>query len=553
MEVTDFIDVNNLPKDLIRNILKKKVVPFIGAGFSIPFGYPNWRELIIGIKEKLGITELKDDDINNVDPLQIAQALFHYYSKISYEDCKQEILRDLAINATQMENSDSLKKLVDEQIKVKLEIDFSKILLELIIQNEDKTDASQIEKLKRLDEMEFSAVVTTNYDRVLEEEIFTKQQFKVQSLGKNEELDWNEKEKTIIKIHGDKESNNGVIFTLSQYYKFMDEYGYFRSKLYTIFSSNVVLMMGYGFSDINIHQIYFQFLRDYGKNINGSKFYMVLTEYDLIKWGSYFEFYKYYLDSYKIEVLLVKDLPTFVENLSEAVTNELNSTNLESLFESTVTNDFKNIMMAVVNGEEYDVIYDSDLNNDILNAFIKIFNNEYLLTRDPFNLEESDLNAVGLYMLKYAVEIFEENSELISTIEFKKILYISIAFANKTGDFYGVRNRLEYFLDLNSYITNLDLDEEFGENLYEVFGFCHPTKYLKSNPGGRLLEERIRDLSIQVVKNYLEYILLNNLDEEEGTIYLDSVHKYWIKLIKMKFEDTYIQELIENIMSMYEE
>jgi len=46
----NWIDTDNIPKELVIIILKRKVVPFIGAGFSIPFGYPNWKDLIIGLK-----------------------------------------------------------------------------------------------------------------------------------------------------------------------------------------------------------------------------------------------------------------------------------------------------------------------------------------------------------------------------------------------------------------------------------------------------------------------------------------------------------------------
>ena len=553
MSETNFVGVESMPKDLITSLLKRKVVPFIGAGFSIPFGYPNWRELIVGIKDKINITHLDNEDLKDVDPLQIAQALFHYYSNISFESCKEEILNILNINIKQIENNEPLQKLVDEQTKNKLELDFSRILLELISSDETKQNTEQIEKLKKLNRLEFNLVVTTNYDKVLEDNIFTSQSFKVQSLGKNEELDWNEKEKTIIKIHGDKESNSGVIFTHSQYYKFMNEYGYFRSKLYTIFSSNIVLMMGYGFNDINIHQIYFQFLRDYGKNINGSKFYMVLTKYDLEKWNSYFEFYKYYLESYKIDVLIVEDLPTFVENLVEAVTNELNNKSLETLFEAANAEEFSKIMMVTISGESYEVRYDFGLNTDILNAFIKIFNNEYLLSKEPFNLDDTDLSDIGQYMLRYVVKIFEKNSELITTIEFTKILNVAIKFANETGGFYEVKNRLEYFLDLNKFVIELEIDKGLGENLYGVFSFCHPTQYMKSNPGGRLLEDRIMDLAEPVIVNYLDYILNHNFDRDEEILFLDKVHKYWLNLIQSKFEAPNIRKYITDIYNLLED
>lgn len=547
MNQTDFIDVKSIPKELVTNILQRKVVPFIGAGFSLPFGYPSWKNLIIGIKDKLEIDHLENKDLENVDPLQIAQALFHYYSKISFDSCKKEILNNLNIKSKQIEDNEELRKLVDEQTGNKLELDFSRIILELITPIEDNMQIEKIEKLKMLNQLEFNSIVTTNYDKVLEDDIFISKAFKVQSLGKNEELDWNEKDKAIIKIHGDKESNFGVIFTHSQYYKFMNESGYFRSKLYTIFSSNIVLMMGYGFNDINVHQIYFQFLRDYGKNINSSKFYMVLTAYEMEKWNSYFEFYKYYLESYKIQILVVEDLPTFIENLVESVNNERESKSLENLFEMETGGDFGRIMMATISQEYCDVTYDPNLYTNILNAFIKIFKDEYLLSMDPFNLKDFDFSSIGEYILDYTVDIFEKNNELIETKEFNEILHIAIEFADRTRDFYSIKYRLKAFIDLNKYITQLEEEELLAKQLYSVFGYCHPTQFLKSNPGGNLLKERIQDLNIQVIKAYLEYILKHNIDSYEETIYLDNVHKYWLNLIETKFKAPEIRELIDQI------
>lgn len=553
MEAITISSMNDIPNELIIGVLREKVVPFIGAGFSISFGYPNWRELILGIKNILEIDELEENDIKDVDPLQIAQALFHYYIEKKYDECEREVISDFGIKQAQSEINELLKSLVYEQTLKKLEIDFSKILLGLITDNEDLKKFDDINKLKLLDKINFNYVITTNYDKVLENEIFINQKFSVQSLGKNQELDWNEKEKTIIKIHGDKESNSGIIFTHSQYYKFMNEHGYFRSKIYTMFSSNIILMMGYGFNDINVHQIYFQFLRDYGHNIKNYKFYMILTEYDKKKWGSYFRFYEYFLKSYKIKVLLVKDLPSFIEDLYLAIEQELKSTSLESIFKCQATPEFSEVLLSVVEGENIEPKTNLSLNKDLIITFVKIFKNNFILTKEPFNLKEGDISKVGLYMLDFSSKILKKSPDIILSKECKELLNIAIYFTRSTGDFYAIKYRLEKFINLSMNFEAIELNDDFCKNLYEVFEECHPTKYLKSNPGGKLLESRLSDIPKFIIMSYLNTIKLKNYDKDDDLIYVNSVHKYWIEKIKEKFDDEEIfnfsQELTSKINS----
>ena len=69
-----------------------------------------------------------------------------------------------------------------------MEIDFSRILLGLVIENEEIKKNDDINKLKLLDKINFNYVITTNYDKVLEDEIFINQKFSVQSLGKKSRI-----------------------------------------------------------------------------------------------------------------------------------------------------------------------------------------------------------------------------------------------------------------------------------------------------------------------------------------------------------------------------
>src|SRR5699024_3382522 len=102
-------------------------------------------------------------------------------------------------------------------------------------------------------------------------------------------------------------------------------------------------MIGYGFGDINIHDVYFKFLEHLENNERGNaekKFYIVLTKYDREYYGideqnngatiqkesKYYELYKRFLKSKRIEVIEADDLETFLLKLHEEYMRSLRMT-----------------------------------------------------------------------------------------------------------------------------------------------------------------------------------------------------------------------------------
>jgi hypothetical protein len=530
-----------IPKELIRYAITEKVVPFIGAGFSRSFGYPGWMDLLFQLKHAIGIDDLELDHMKNGDPLQIGQAFLSYYKEVNWEKCKREVIEALELNDIYDKKttiSEALNKIVREETEKKLELDFTSEILNLIKVNPDSVNHQEKEKLKKLGEINFNYILTTNYDRVLEEEIMVGKNYLVQSLGKGEELDWNEKDKTILKIHGDIESQNGVIFTHSQYYKFMHDFGYFRSKLYTLFSNNVVLMMGYGFNDINIHHTYFQFIRDYGSQINSNKFYMVLTSFDKEKWGSYFSYYKRFLESYKINIIEAHDLPSFVEGLSSEIKSELESADLSILFDNLSHEPrFAETLINVVNKESAEYIDNKSLNVDFFMAFNKIFTSPFILSESPFkkDIDSSVLeHGIGLSIIDYASKIINANPDLQQETIVMDFINKSLEYVSMTIDFYGIRDRIQRFIDLVCKLNLEGYNLVTGEFMYEMFGGSHPTQYLKSNPGGVFLRDNLHRIPSFFIESYLNYLIEDNKEEDDEItyFYLNKLQKFWVEQLK---------------------
>src|SRR5690625_4206925 len=221
----------DIPSKLIRQTISGIVIPFVGAGFSRYYGYPNWTELLKKTAETIGVNDIDFKDMKNRDPLQIAQALLQYYKEVNYESCKEAFIHELEISGSgnqKNELNELLTKILDSEIQIRLEDDFSSIVLDEVVIREERKDSEATTKLDKLGDLNFNHILTTNHEEILEG-LFPKP--KVLAPGTGKELSWNDNEKSIIKSHGDKESPEGVIFTHSQFYKFIHDFGYFRSKL----------------------------------------------------------------------------------------------------------------------------------------------------------------------------------------------------------------------------------------------------------------------------------------------------------------------------------
>lgn len=534
--------MTNIDNNLVRQIISKRVVPFIGAGFSRDFGYPGWNELLKIVMDEINISDMNKEHIDGADPLQVAQALLDFYKETNYERFENILLEEIGIAEDQSVRdkiNEYLSSNIKREIHQRLEREFSQIVLNQIKQKKEHLrENDNINKLKKLGNLDFKQILTTNYDNVLEEEIFKSNNFQVLSLGNGDELNWDDSYNTIYKIHGDVKNPKEIIFTHGQYYKFIHQFGYFRSKLYTLFSSNVILMMGYGFSDINIHQTYFQFIRDYDNDssLEDKKFYMVLTQHDKDRWKSYFKYYKRYLSSYKINVIEVETLPDFIEELSDKVKYEKASSNLNSLF-SFHDNDndneahiFSEVLLKVIDNKNTPIIDNYRLNLDILTSFHKIYKAPYILKDEPFNKSvEDDILAseIASNIFKYTDELVKEFDNFKYSDEFTEIVNDSLDFVNNTGDFYEIENRVKDFIKLSNNLKQnavLSSDVLIGEKMNNMFSKCHPTKYLRSNPGGRTLLKKLTEISTYHINSFFCY-LESELEED---YLLSELQLYWL-------------------------
>jgi hypothetical protein len=551
--------IDQFPEEILKAAIGRRLVPFIGAGFSWYYNYPSWSDLLNGVANdlKLGIDK---EDLNGKDPLQVAESFFCHYKDLNYEKVKEEILRE-----NQIENTPEGHKMLQHLIETKLETGFSSLVvknLEELKKNNSTKDDNEEEKrkLSRLKDLSPKNIVTTNYDKNLED-LFP--DFAVLCPGRADEFGWDEAGNTIFKIHGDVEVPQGIIFTQSQYYRFMNELGFYRSRLYTFFSSSVVLMLGYGFGDINIHNIYFQFRRDYKDYLDNAdrKAYIVLVDYDKVKLGTYYDSYKRFLKAHGIEVLdNFSTLPNFVEGLAEAVKQFRERSDLQRLFGNEIPWDTTQSTIMDLIKKNTSPSVDNIVNNDakvryVLIALDKIVSYPDVLIQKPFCMEIHNgvlSQDVGLRILHFVNRIVEAREEIGQWDEYTRIVLASLKFVNQTRDFDWHPSRVEIFLKLATKLKNLKenteferLEHEFGHEMSNLFNFSNRS-FGSCWRSGDYVENQLTNIPTVLIKAYLKY-RINTISNRQR--YLSPEEKTWIN----KFRETFDIENNAEIVHLLDE
>lgn len=207
--------VNKLNPDIIQAIKDDSLVFFVGAGFSLEYGYPKWNDLVRSVLEKLkNFKESYGDYIpllnhQNVDILNILDFIVEDESRI----------RDY------------------------IEQEFGFI--------ESKRD--KLKKHKKLFEIT-KKVVTTNYDRLLEEAAGKEVQTVVYT-NKNRMSNLSGMNSYIFKLHGDfEDSANCVLFRKDYDYLYSNDQAAIQ-EIRNIVTSKCILFIGFSLTDPYIREL----------------------------------------------------------------------------------------------------------------------------------------------------------------------------------------------------------------------------------------------------------------------------------------------------------
>ncbi len=240
-----------IPSDLIRMIGKRKVIPFIGAGFSAPADIPMWNELIEKVAEEQEHEYFCREDCHN---------------QIPYNEVKKSCLND--------------PLQIAEYYYVKNEKDIGAIR-HSIARNLFKEKFSPFKSGAHVELANLGAqqIYTTNYDELIET-TYKKLRLPYQVVALPKHIAKSSDNKTqIVKYHGDLRYEKTLVLTESSYFSRLAYESPMDLKFRSDLLGRSVLFMGYSFRDINIRIIWFKLMQMI-KDIKGSNSYIVRFEPD---------------------------------------------------------------------------------------------------------------------------------------------------------------------------------------------------------------------------------------------------------------------------------
>ena len=246
-----------MEKNVLEKIVASRRMPvlFIGSGISkrYLYNFPTWGELLENCFNKVEqdsfqyqkiIDELKRNSNSEFEVnVKLASEIEARFNRAFY---------DRKIQFGKSKNPSWVKKGVSP-FKMYLSHFFKRLHL-----NKDSDLALELESFRKL-KNKVSAVITTNYDQLLEKSIFAgdysvfihqNDLFSADSYNSAE----------IYKIHGCVTDADSIIITERDYENFVNSRKLIIAKMLTLFAESPIVFMGYSFTDENIRNIIVDFL-----------------------------------------------------------------------------------------------------------------------------------------------------------------------------------------------------------------------------------------------------------------------------------------------------
>ncbi len=427
-----------------------------------------------------------------------------------------------------------------------------------------------------MNKFNFKNIVTTNYDTVLEKEILHKPDIMYPGSGKELNNVENSSKQVLYKIHGNMSNPISIVLTNSQYYRFMHNEGYYKSKLYIFFASNTILMLGYSFSDINIQGIYFQFRNDYRNLLNefdknNPKVYLVIRKEERKNQNGYYLLYEKYLNSCGINIIdEYESIPQFLAELYKELKEYRENKGLEKLIpcENLIT--IKNALMNAINKSKINISEEYFI--DYIKAVVHIFKYPSILAKEPFNVDLSNLeederipDSIGLNLLDSILTLVEENPNLTTLDEYNEIIILSLEFAeqarNKLRNFYYYPDRFERFMKLSIKAKKFELTESKKKYFSEMFGQAlrySGFEFGKCYGSAEIINKEISKMPEEILQVYIEDIESKwqefNEDEDKMFGIISNREIDWLnKFAEKRYWSKDLLDRIENLISKIQE
>ncbi len=468
---------------LRRAMANKKLVVFVGSGVSINSGMPTWKSAVGEIADKLGIERPQ----NTEEYLKLPQYYFNSRGKKEYV----ELIRDIFLADQELPIHDCHRRIIS---------------------------------------LNTQTIITTNYDHLLENAAKELQEM-IQIVAHNRDLPYKTAEREIIKIHGDFEHDN-IVLKEDDYLHYSNEFAMIEAYVKSLIATNVVLFVGYSFSDPDVKQIFSWVKSVLKDDFQRAYLFEVCDKYDSLKCEYYRNLgvnvlyaseMRHYRSSSKAEKLcrfldelssttiegkLLEEIELNCKSINEL--NYINRDSLERIF-STIPSYCEGEEMNVYTKESLKLIKDKIANSKIINECLEKSPVRRIAIRNHNSLKSEKLS-VSDKMLN--LQVNSDLFESIRTFNYSKLISIreinDCYLAKDTPLLYLQQAYISYWLQ--DYLLAYQYLKNSSQLFYEakLYAWFFISEYNRLQIGKLLC--RNCSLSQEITTKISDEIVLINLD-----------------------------------------
>ncbi|WP_231624645.1 SIR2 family protein [Helicobacter ailurogastricus] len=252
---------------------------FAGAGISTSAGLPSWDELMDILKKELyGSTK------NYGDCSVLAEKLFNQFGLPSLEnlvDFIKEVEKEIYDEIKKNGNYLILAEKFFNQFGKNFYYQTLKDKLKMPASSDTKLDNWHLEIVK----LRVKNIITTNWDDLFEQTI-TKEGLAFDIIKKDADIGDSKGFPKLVKMHGSLEEKN-IVFRDKDYLEYSQNFPLIENYVKGIFSTDVVVLIGYSLNDQNVRQI-ISWVNSCSDNVKPIYFIKTNDPFERIE----FEFYK---------------------------------------------------------------------------------------------------------------------------------------------------------------------------------------------------------------------------------------------------------------------